>query len=449
MLQSIRKGRIMDESQYAGQHQIDNKPDKIVNDEKIKSLLDAQIVTVFQEISPYNDKSSSEIPVKRDKNIPEYDRPKEPTDKSPASTKKTQWWSLSFVSWLMITVIVYSIFHLGYNTFFFGSKDKGYTVARPVIEPKGQPAYQTKSIEAIHVGERTVGTNPQGAEFDKDLNEIFQTIPHHAYTFTMKKSDGTICDFTLLRPEEWLPAQRIVYRSKVGVKDTDAPISSDTHDTEVYISLPEMGVDGFAQLSQTENNIKIQEGQGNVVTGTFHHVANNVIELQIEGQEKSIGCTDNHPFWSVDREDFVEAGKLMPGERVRLVNGETKRIVQKLHHPGPQDVYNLEIFNEHVYHVTNDGILVHNMCLDVSDFNIFLKKTKLGGGINSPTNIQLYENRFMTVQEYLGKFRKGSVKAVVPDGAMQMTVQDALRAGHVDGVDIRKLLNNHRDKFQK
>ena len=349
----------MGESQYVGQYQSDNKPDEVVNNEKIKSLLNTQLATVFQEVSPYNDKGFSEIPVKRDKNIPAFDRSK---DKSPNSVKNTQWWRLSFVSWLMITVIVYSIFHLGYNTFFFGSKDKGYTVARPVIEPKGQPAYQTKSIEAIHVGERTVGTNPQGTGFGKDSNKIFQTIPHHAYTFTMKKSDGAICDFTLLRPEEWLSAQRIVYRSKVGVKDINAPISPDTHDREVYISLPEMGVDGYAQLSQTENNIKIQEGQGNVVTGTFHHVANNVIDLQIEGQEKPIGSTDNHPFWSIDREDFVEAGKLMPGERVRLVNGETKRVVQKLPRPGPQDVYNLEIFNEHVYHITYNGILVHNMC---------------------------------------------------------------------------------------
>lgn len=55
----------------------------------------------------------------------------------------------------------------------------------------------------------------------------------------------------------------------------------------------------------------------------------------------------------------------------------------------------------------------------------------------------------MTVQEYLGNFRKGSVKAVVPDGAMKMTVQDALRARHVDGVNIRKLLTDLRDKFQK
>jgi len=64
----------------------------------------------------------------------------------------------------------------------------------------------------------------------------------------------------------------------------------------------------------------------------------------------------------VDRQDFVEAGELLEGEQVRLYNGETKRVVQKLPRPGPEIVYNLEVYAEHVYHVTQDGILVHNSC---------------------------------------------------------------------------------------
>ncbi|MBQ9812162.1 MAG: hypothetical protein IJM54_02505, partial [Thermoguttaceae bacterium] len=74
------------------------------------------------------------------------------------------------------------------------------------------------------------------------------------------------------------------------------------------------------------------------------------------------GCTDNHPFWSVDRQDFIPAGELIEGERLLLYNGESKRVVQKLPRPGPQVVYNLEIYGEHVYHVTADGVLVHNDC---------------------------------------------------------------------------------------
>ena len=53
---------------------------------------------------------------------------------------------------------------------------------------------------------------------------------------------------------------------------------------------------------------------------------------------------------------------MIEGERLLLYSGETKRVVQKLPRPGPQVVYNLEIYGEHVYHVTADGVLVHNAC---------------------------------------------------------------------------------------
>ena len=36
-------------------------------------------------------------------------------------------------------------------------------------------------------------------------------------------------------------------------------------------------------------------------------------------------------------------------------------MVSKLSRPGPELVYNLEIYGEHVYHV-GDGVLVHNSC---------------------------------------------------------------------------------------
>jgi hypothetical protein len=69
-----------------------------------------------------------------------------------------------------------------------------------------------------------------------------------------------------------------------------------------------------------------------------------------------------HPFWSVDRQDYISAGELVPNERVLLYNGDTKRVINKLSRPGPEFVYNLEVFGEHVYHVTTDGVLVHNNC---------------------------------------------------------------------------------------
>jgi len=75
----------------------------------------------------------------------------------------------------------------------------------------------------------------------------------------------------------------------------------------------------------------------------------------------SIGTTSNHPFWSVDRQEYVPAGQLEIGERLQTLHGDTKTVVSNLPRPGPEtDVYNLEVHVEHVYFVGEDGVLVHN-----------------------------------------------------------------------------------------
>ena len=71
-----------------------------------------------------------------------------------------------------------------------------------------------------------------------------------------------------------------------------------------------------------------------------------------------IGVTDNHLFWSVDRQEFVPIGEMEIGERVQTYHGETKRIASKLPRPGPpKEVYNLEVYGEHVYFVGDEALL--------------------------------------------------------------------------------------------
>ena len=52
--------------------------------------------------------------------------------------------------------------------------------------------------------------------------------------------------------------------------------------------------------------------------------------------------------------------KLQPGERLRSALGKTVRITSIEIRAGPEPVYNLEIAGEHVYSVTDAGLLVHN-----------------------------------------------------------------------------------------
>ncbi|QEG17356.1 polymorphic toxin-type HINT domain-containing protein [Gimesia maris] len=57
---------------------------------------------------------------------------------------------------------------------------------------------------------------------------------------------------------------------------------------------------------------------------------------------------------------FVHTDQLQPGERLRSALGKTVRITSIEIRAGPEPVYNLEVAGEHVYSVTDSGLLVHN-----------------------------------------------------------------------------------------
>jgi hypothetical protein len=129
----------------------------------------------------------------------------------------------------------------------------------------------------------------------------------------------------------------------------------------VEMDLPEMGALGTAIVTDIQPCPRVRAGAGHVITATFKHPpATQVLNVRFEGETEPIGVTDNHPFWSEDRQRFVAIGKLEIGERVRTYQGETKRIETKLPRPGPKTVYNLEVQGPHTYHIGTQGLLVHN-----------------------------------------------------------------------------------------
>jgi len=131
------------------------------------------------------------------------------------------------------------------------------------------------------------------------------------------------------------------------------------------MDLPELGLSDEALLLSVGPAPQItgKRDKARVVTATFHHSSGDVIDLVVDGSKgdrETFGTTSNHPFWSVDRQEYVQAGSLKSGERVLTFSGDTKRVVSKLPRPGPEPVYNLEVHAEHVYFVGQDGVLVHN-----------------------------------------------------------------------------------------
>ena len=286
-----------------------------------------------------------------------------------------------------------------------------------------QPRVVTRPIESIRVGDRVLARNPQIENVERHRWIAADTSEWIHLSLEMPISgegdarpDACTLRIELLRPEAWfrehsefisVDASALSAVSKTETefglalsedevashpessaapprppRDSDSvgltplrPVYRDLLELEaelerfghhllgikVELSLPEMGAVGAAYVRDLKPCPPIASGDGQIVTATFAHPpSRQVLDARFEGESEPIGVTDNHLFWSEDRNDFVPIGQMSPGERVRTVFGETKRLVSVLPRPGPQTVYNLEVYGEHVYFVGSTGILAHN-----------------------------------------------------------------------------------------
>jgi hypothetical protein len=200
----------------------------------------------------------------------------------------------------------------------------------------------TQPIETIRVGQRVLGTNPNRDEvepFEEPDPKTWRTIEVEQI-----KPSGKRLYATLLRPREWIEEKL------------------DPETNTIDLDLPELGAEGPAQVLRIGPCPPIAAGAGHIVTATFKHEPDGEL-LTLTIGDDDIGCTANHPFWSEDRQAFVEAGQLHVGERVRTRLDEVAAVVAIKPRPPTAWVYNLEVQGEHVYEVGPNGILVHNKCI--------------------------------------------------------------------------------------
>ena len=200
--------------------------------------------------------------------------------------------------------------------------------------------YVTKSIRDIRIGERVLAHNPEVTDLER-RQAIEPNSSWRHLQLEMKKADDSVLKIELLRPHEWV----VSHNAYAG--------------TTIHLDLEEMGASGPARVVNIGRAPPIARGSGEVVTGTFSHSAGNVINLYVDGLDHPIGTTDNHPFWSEDRQAFIPAGDLQTGERLRTENGNLLAVTAST--PRVADaVFNLEVNTEHVYFVSRSGLLVHN-----------------------------------------------------------------------------------------
>lgn len=250
--------------------------------------------------------------------------------------------------------------------------------AKTVSLPAASPKLITRPIEDICPGMRVLASNPEETESlaDSDVTaEDWRLV-----SLTMTKEDGGTLRVQLLRPIEWLVTEAVILIADADdpqslfVNVPSIPAAPDTEDYKlqrlllgqtIHLDLPELGAQGPAMVTAIDPCPPVDKPQPGrrMVTGTFRHSAANVVDLQVGSESESFGVTDNHPFWSVDRGEFVEAGLLRIGEQLQCADGTITQVTRITPRRGPPvEVYNFEVDAEHVYHVGTSGVLVHNAC---------------------------------------------------------------------------------------
>ena len=244
--------------------------------------------------------------------------------------------------------------------------------------PESSPKLVTRPIEDIRPGMRVLASNP----------ELKESLPDSTVTpddwrlvsLKMTKEDGGELHVKLLRPLDWFLTEIVVligtsedpqslYKDPVLVTaekhTTDYKLQQLLLGQSIHLDLPELGAQGQATVTALDPCPPLDSPQvgRRMVTGTFRHAAANVIDVQISSESEPFGCTDNHPFWSVDRQQFVEAGELQIGENLQSADSTLVQVSRITPRRGPPvAVINFEVDVDHVYHVGTTGVLVHNSC---------------------------------------------------------------------------------------
>ena len=267
----------------------------------------------------------------------------QPRPRNYQASAQTDW-----IDWLL-RFVAFGCFAFGayfFLTAFSWSPLREHPVARPVRNIVTERRVVTRDIEDFDVGMRAAGRNP--------LRDQVETAPEpdpetsRKLVIRMKKESGRNLFMKLLRSVSWIEA--------VGAEEG----------VSFFLNLPEMGAVGDAYVEALLPCPPIPEGKGNVVTGVFAHEADpdtQILSVTFANGAYLKGVTDNHPFYSVNRNEFVDIGEMDEGETVKVTDGITQiaKIETRYARPGEM-LYNLETHNEHVFQVTTAGILVHNRC---------------------------------------------------------------------------------------
>ncbi|MEU4569620.1 FG-GAP-like repeat-containing protein [Micromonospora sp. NPDC023956] len=110
-----------------------------------------------------------------------------------------------------------------------------------------------------------------------------------------------------------------------------------------------------------------ETGQTSAEAVTDLHVNRDVelTDLSVrteDGEFVTLETTQNHPFWSESRQEWVNAGELRPTELLKTSSGEIVSVAKVRNFLGDATMHDLTVANIHTYYVIAGGnpVLVHN-----------------------------------------------------------------------------------------
>lgn len=231
--------------------------------------------------------------------------------------------------WMVIwTIIAAVFFSTGANSWFStSSQANGYLI-------------HAQNIEDIRVGQR-VHTNQM--EDAPSTNQLDIKPAEWRVIHLEMPIEGaeTVYDIHVLRPLSWL-----------------FNLSS-WQEAQIPFELDEIGVRGLARIISVEICPPISPGKGRLVLGTIVSQSDQVLEITVNGSNKPLQPTRRHQIFSDTRNDWVAAGELKVGERLRTQSGVVT-ITNLKAKPGRHKVYNLEVEQDHRYFVSDYRVLSHN-----------------------------------------------------------------------------------------
>jgi RHS repeat-associated protein len=191
-------------------------------------------------------------------------------------------------------------------------------------------------IEHVHLGDRVTVGNPACAGDHIAVSErtLRLSLPN-------PDVEGDEIRVALMRDVHWLVDQ------DVG------------EDRELWLSLPEVGIAGWAHLDAIEPPPLEQAGAGCLVRMTVLHRASAILRIRV-GDSAPIEVTPSHPLYEVGV-GWVTAGELDIGAILATEYGP-QPVVEIDEAEGGREVFNLEISVDHTYRVGELGVWAHNTC---------------------------------------------------------------------------------------